>query len=98
VQTIFAFTPQAEIRPAPYVDYVRFLKEVYAPNCTRRAIELRKIAQERFQGKRRTIPSLHLDKRKDREPIAYISISRYRKKAIGLCRAVARGEFPGSDR
>jgi hypothetical protein len=78
VQTIFAFTPQAEIRPAPYVDYVRFLKEVYAPNCTRRAIELRKIAQERFQGKRRTIPSLHLDKRKDREPIAYISISRYR--------------------
>jgi hypothetical protein len=95
VQTIFAFTPQAEIRPTVYVDYLRFLKIVYAPNCSSRPIELRKIAQDLFRDKRRTIPSLNLDKDNDGESIAYISVNRYRRKAIALCRAVANGEFPG---
>ena len=96
VKTEFSFTPEAEIRPSVYEDYVRFLGDVYARNCDKRPIELRKIAQDRFKGKRRSILSLHLDESHDGSPIAYISITRYLKKVRGLCRAVAQGEFPGS--
>jgi hypothetical protein len=94
----FRFTPGAEIRPAAYNRYIHFLKEVFAPNCERRQIELRKIAQIRFKGREELLNKLHLGREMDGSPDAYISIYRYRKKVISLCRAVARGEFPGSER
>lgn len=95
VLPVFCFTENAEIRPSAYEDYLRFLKEVYAPNCRMRAIDLRGIAQDRFMGKKRGIPSLHLHQSEDKTPIAYVSVNRYLKKVRLLCRTVARGEFPG---
>lgn len=97
IKTLFSFTEGKEIRPAPYRDYIKFLKEVYAPNCEEpRPMEMRRCAQALYQGKKRGIGSLHLDPREDRTPIAYLSMDRYLKKVRGLCRAVARGEFPGT--
>ena len=95
VQTVFGFTDKTEIRPSVYQDYLRFLKEVYAPNPWKRPIQLRRIAQDRFMGNKRGIPSLHLDLLENGEPIAYVSANRYLKKVRALCRAVAKGEFPG---
>jgi hypothetical protein len=93
-KAILGFTQGAEIRPSAYEDYILFLKEVYAPNCRARAIELREFAQIQFRGNLKKFPSLHLDK--DGTAIAYVSIKRYRDKAQQLCRAVADGKFPGS--
>ena len=96
IKTIFSFTEGKEIRPAPYRDYIKFLKEVYAPNCGEpRPMEMRRFAQARYKGKKGGIGSLHLDSAEDRTPIAYLSMNRYLKKVRDLCRAVARGEFPG---
>ncbi len=96
IKTVFSFTDGKEIRPAPYRDYIKFLKEVYAPNCEEpRPMEMRRYAQSLYAGKKRGIGSLHLDGRDDRTPIAYLSMDRYLKKVQALCRAVARGEFPG---
>lgn len=95
VQTVFSFTPEAEIRPSVYDEYLRFLKKVYAPNCRMRANQLREVAHNRFKGKKDVFLSLHLDSSEDKEPIAYISVARYLKKVRLLCRSVAHGEFPG---
>jgi hypothetical protein len=92
----FRFTAGVEIRPGAYDEYIRFLKEVFAPNCKKRPIALRNIAKVRFKGEK-VLPSLHL-KGDDKSANAYMSVYRYRKKVISLCRAVARGEFPGSDK
>lgn len=98
VETVFSFTGKTEIRPAPYRDYIKFLKEVYAPNCEEpRPMEMRRYAQTLYQGKKRGIGSLHLDSAEDRTPIAYLSMNRYLKKVRALCRAVAHGEFPGKE-
>jgi hypothetical protein len=103
-KTVRGFTQGAEIRPKTYEAYILFLKEVFAPYCTAwytpgimpRAIELREFAQRQFLVNMQKFPSLHLDRVEDRKPIAYVSIKRYRDKVGQLCRAVARGEFPGS--
>ena len=96
IKTVFSLTEGKEIRPAPYWDYIKFLKEVYAPNYNEpRPMELRRHAQALYKGKKRGIGSLHLDPAEDRTPIAYLSMDRYLKKVRALCRAVARGEFPG---
>lgn len=96
IKTMFSFTEGKEIRPAPYRDYIKFLKEVYAPNCEEpRPMEMRRYAQALYKRKKRGIGSLHLDPRENRMPIAYLSMDRYLKKVRALCRAVARGEFPG---
>lgn len=97
IKTIYSFTEGKEIRPAPYRDYIKFLKGVYAPNCDEpRPMEMRRYAQTLYKGKKRGIGSLHLDSAKDRTPIAYLSMDRYLKKVRALCKAVAGGEFPGS--
>lgn len=96
LRAAFRFTKGAEIRPSAYEDYILFLKEVYAPNCRARAIGLRECAQIQFRGDIQKLPSLHLDSHEDRKAIAYVSIKRYRDKVRKLCRAVARGKFPGS--
>lgn len=102
VQTAFAFTRGAEIRPAAYVDYIRFLKDVYAPNFNSSSQELLKYAQKKFKQKnikqkKQILQSLHLDGDEMSLPSASVSVHRYRKKVIQLCRAVAAGEFPGRD-
>jgi len=95
-KSVPGFTQGAEIRPTAYEDYIVFLKDVYAPNCLARSIELREFAQKQCHGKIRKFPSLQLDRCNNNKPIAYISIKRYRDKVRQLCRAVANGEFPGA--
>lgn len=96
-KAVRGFTQGAEIRPSAYEDYILFLKDVYAPNCMARgAIELREFAQKQFRGDIQKLPSLHLDSHEDGKAIAYVSIKRYRDKVRKLCKAVSKGEFPGS--
>lgn len=96
MNAVFHSTQGAEIRPSAYEDYIVFLEKVYAPNCRARAIELRECAQKQFRANILNLPSLHLDSHEDGKAISYVSIKRYRDKIRRLCRAVARGEFPGS--
>jgi hypothetical protein len=95
VQTAFAFTLGAEIRPAAYVDYIRFLKDVYAPNFNSSSQELLKYARKQFGKRKGILPSLHLDGDQRSLLTASVSVHRYRDKVRRLCRAVAAGEFPG---
>jgi hypothetical protein len=91
----FTFTPGAQIRPSKYEDYVSFLKEVYAPNPNSRPMDLRKIAQKRFNKDEDIFKALRLDEH--RVPGVNGYVSRYCSKVQRLCRSVAEGEFPGKD-
>jgi len=94
VNAVFSITKGREIRPAAYRDYIRFLKELYEPNCAEpRPMEIRRYAQ-RLYGAKRGIVSLHLDKADDRTTRAYVAMHRYLNKVRELCRAVAQGRFP----
>ncbi len=104
---MFQFTQDREIRRGVYQDYVRFLKDIYAPNCEEvRPMNLRRIARSKYCNcemrgtkeewsykKSQRLVALRLDL-EEKKPIVYISMNRYIKKVKELCRNVAHGQFP----